>query len=268
MNKQSKLISESKKTIQQTIERLGERLEQGYSDEMKAYLSAMARFHSYSLGNQILIMTQCPKASYVAGFRSWNKLNRYVRKGEKGIRILAPCVIKHEDEQKDPLVLFKTTSVFDISQTDGEELPEGSKAKGNPGELIPHLESLIRDKGIELFYEKQFTRKGYSAKGKIVIDTTLEPAERFSVLVHELAHELLHQSVKDRPEKETMELEADAVACVVCERFGLEAIEASADYIFNWKGSKASLFDRMEWIRACASLIIQSLDDRALANAA
>lgn len=261
MNKQQELVSSSKKRIQQTIERLGERLEQGYSQEMKAYLSAMARFYSYSFGNQILIIKQCPQASHVAGFRAWNRLNRFVRKGEKSIRILAPCIIKREEEKKDPLVLFKTAAVFDISQTDGEDLPEGSCTKGEPGVLISHIEQVIRDRSIILSYEKQFSRKGYSAKGRIVIDTELRPAEQFSVLVHELAHEILHQTVQEKPEKETMELEADAIACVVCERFGLEAINASADYIVNWKGCKDSLLQRMETIRSCASTIIQNLED-------
>jgi hypothetical protein len=105
----------------------------------------MARFHSYSFGNQLLIATQKPNATHVCGFRKWNEFNRYVRKGEKGIAILAPMMVKGKDDESAPgprLIGFRVVYVFDISQTDGEPLAEFSLAvSGDPGSLTQHIQS-------------------------------------------------------------------------------------------------------------------------------
>jgi antirestriction protein ArdC len=126
-----------KQLCDEALGRLANALEQGHSDALKGYLATMSRFHKYSWGNILLIFTQKPHASHVAGFQAWRKLNRFVRKGEKGIAIFAPMVVKkhneagqREDEQT-RLFGFRTAYVFDESQTDGEPLPSFAAVKGD-----------------------------------------------------------------------------------------------------------------------------------------
>ncbi len=136
------LVCACKGMIDDTIEKLGKQLEQGISFEMRRYLKTMSLFPQFSLGNQILILKQKPSATHVAGFRVWKRLNRYVRKGEKGIRILAPCKIRKKnpeenktiemerhnenDEEEELLVGFRIVHVFDESQTGGKKIPQPS----------------------------------------------------------------------------------------------------------------------------------------------
>jgi hypothetical protein len=111
--------------IEQTLETLAVQTgEAQHSEQFIEYLKSASRFHSYSLGNILLILWQKPTATRVAGYRAWQKMNRYVRKGEKGIAILAPCVYSDKTDRAKTRIFFKTVWVFDISQTDGESLPE------------------------------------------------------------------------------------------------------------------------------------------------
>ncbi len=266
MNEKTKnLISETKKTIDETLDKLADQLEKGYSAEMIEYLKAMSRFHHYSIGNQLLIFSQFPKASRVAGFRTWNKLNRCVRKGQKGIRILAPCLKKKadEDDEQDKVIGFRPAYVFDYSQTDGDEIPYLSGAQGDAEEVFEMALSSIQANGIEFEYGETGRAYGYSTKNRIVLKEGMTSGQNFSVLIHEWAHIHLHFNNGKTP-RPIEELEADAVACVVCERFGIDAIQSSADYIKNWDGNKDSLFERLERIRQCASTIIQSIENCAL----
>lgn len=272
--KRSSFIDEGKRMIQETLDRLGEQLDQGLSDEMKRYLKIMSQFHRYSVGNQLLIFAQMPQAGQVAGYRAWNKLNRYVRKGERGIRILAPCVSRKPkkdsesdrsdeelEKEAESVAYFRVAYVFDLSQTAGEDLPQTSKAQGGAEKLIPVLESLIHDRGIALEYGETGSALGLSQKNTIWIKPGMDPAETFSTMVHEVTHVMLHFGSKvPANNRRTQELEADAVACVVCERFGLQAITASADYIQTWDGNKKALMQQLERIRKCASDIIQAME--------
>src|ERR1700688_3372453 len=133
-------------------------LEQGQSATLTRYLAAMARFHRYSFNNIMLIYTQREDASHVAGFHSWRKLGRCVRKGEKGILILAPMIFKHTeaetaktDEEK-TIVRFKAAYVFDVSQTDGEPLPEFATVRGDPASHLEQLKQFVSGRGIALEY--------------------------------------------------------------------------------------------------------------------
>src|ERR1700757_3421750 len=132
----------SKEVIAVNVQALIEQLEQGHSDALTAYLTAMGRFHNYSFGNILEIARQKPDATRVAGLYAWNQLGRKVKKGEPGIRILAPIVgvrRKPEEEAKKDftkqnrpsLVGFRNAYVFDISQTEGAELPEHATVKGD-----------------------------------------------------------------------------------------------------------------------------------------
>lgn len=262
-----------KSIIDKTIERLGEQLEQGYSEGMKQYLKAMSYFHDYSINNQFLILAQKPEATHVAGFRTWQKLNRTIKKGEKGIRIFAPVMFKkhrekngneHIDDKKEKddgfIRYFRTVCVFDKSQTEGSPMPEPSTTHGDASQYIPKVEQAICNAGIKLEYADTGRAFGISCKGKILIKPGMSSAETFRTLVHENAHELLHQTGKPKESKTIRELEADAVACVVSEHFGIKTMQASADYIKMWNGDKKMLLERMERIRECVSTIINEID--------
>ncbi len=145
---------EAKKLCDDALDRLMAALEQGKSDALKAYLAVMSRFHKYSWGNCLLIYSQKPEATHVAGFHAWLTLRRYVRKGEKGIVILAPMVGKKkteseltEDEQT-RVFGFRAAHVFDVSQTEGEPLPEFATVRGDPQNYTVRMKAFVTGKGI------------------------------------------------------------------------------------------------------------------------
>src|SRR5713226_8324038 len=140
---------QAKKLSEDAISRLLDALERGQSEVLKTYLAAMSRFHRYSWGNILLIYSQRPEARHVAGFHAWLKMRRYVRKGEKGIVILAPMVGRKrsdgeltEDEQT-RVFGFRAAHVFDVSQTDGEPLPEFATVKGDPQGCMDRLKQFV-----------------------------------------------------------------------------------------------------------------------------
>jgi len=131
--------NKAKQLIENALNSLTESLENGKSDELKKYLQTMSRFHQYNLRNVMLIALQKPDASHVAGFHTWKKLGWFVKKGENGIVIIAPLVYKKETVEDDDngsnvteINGFKAVYVFDISQTDGDELPEFARVQGDP----------------------------------------------------------------------------------------------------------------------------------------
>ena len=156
----------AKEVIAANVQALIEQLEQGHSEGLTAYLTAMGRFHNYSFGNILEIARQKPDATRVAGLYAWNQLKRRVKKGERGIRILAPVIgikrKKDEEAEKDirtqnhaVLVGFRSAYVFDVSQTDGEELPElSTKVSGDVGERRERLIDFVIAQGIELEFKE------------------------------------------------------------------------------------------------------------------
>jgi antirestriction protein ArdC len=146
-----------KETIERATEQLVTRLNAGHSESLAAYLKVIGRFHRYSLRNVLLIASQKPNASYVAGFRTWNELGRFVKKGERGILILAPIVRRkahREDseqvdaEERQALIAgFRAAYVFDVSQTDGQELPQISMVVGDPRGYAPIVCAVSRTPG-------------------------------------------------------------------------------------------------------------------------
>jgi len=260
---------EATKLSETTIAELALALEQGQSEAMTNYLTVMAKFHDYSFRNCLLIAMQKPDATHVAGFNRWKDLNRFVRKGEKGIAILAPLVYrkKPDDDNNDKptekvLRGFKVVHVFDISQTEGEELPGFASLAGDPGERLSQLEALIRRHGITLKYEPLPTSVlGLSRGGEIVVVPTLSPAETFSVLAHEFAHERLHQGERKKQVSKTVrETEAEAVAFVVCKAVGLDPGSRSADYIQLYAGDRELLMESLDFIQKTAAYILSELD--------
>ena len=260
--------TQTKRMVRQAIDRLIGALEMGQSSQLKAYLSAMAHFHAYSLGNVFLIKAQAPQASRVAGYHAWQKLGRYVRRGEHGIRILVPIMYR-DDERGDEVehaVAFRTGFVFDVSQTDGRPLPEFSRVGGDPGRYLDGLRAAFASRGIGLEYlDTPEGVHGWSEGGRVVIRRGLLPAEELSVVVHELAHELLHENDRDVQRRSARETEAEAVAFVVCEAIGLEPGTAAADYIQLWKGDRDMLLASLERIHRTAATV---LDDLGLTHAA
>lgn len=252
----------------EALEKLSAALEAGASEELRRYLAVMARFHRYSFTNSLLIAMQRPDATHVAGYRAWQKLGRQVRKGERGITIFAPMRIRAAeggegagDEDAETLLRFKAVRVFDIAQTDGEPLPERTGTQGDPGPYLDRLTALVAARGIALAYSDDLGgADGTSSGGVIHLRSGLPPAEAFSVLVHELAHEMLHHVAgAERPPKTVRETEAEAVAYVVSEAVGLETGTASSDYIHLYRGDKKTLADSLGRIHGAATAIIEGI---------
>ena len=259
---------ETMKLVHEATDRLIAALEAGESDQLKAYLSAMGRFHGYSPGNVLLISIQFPRASRVAGYRTWQSLRRQVRKGERGIRVLAPIVCRDRDcdDDRDRVVAFKTASVFDVSQTEGAPLPQFAEVRGEPGVLLAALKMSIANQGIELIYiDGPASLQGWSGGGRIAVRRGLTPAEEFSTIVHELAHSRLHEHEDEKSSRTVQETEAEAVAFVVCEAIGLDTNRAGADYIQLYRGSRDTPVASLERIHRTAAGILADLDDQRIA---
>ena len=265
----------SKEVIAENIKLLIEQLEAGHSEGLTAYLTAMGRFHSYSFGNILEIARQKPDATRVAGLYAWNQLGRKVMKGQKGIRILAPLIAsrKKKDSEatsKDPaavnkpvLVGFRAVYVFDVSQTEGAELPAFTeRTTGEVGEYRERLIAFTAAQGIELEFKNSISPAlGMSYGGRIAILPGQAPAEEFSTLVHELAHEMLHKAERRTATTKTVrETEAEAIAFVVSQTIGLDAGRASADYIHLYHGNAALLTESLEVIQRASALILSAIE--------
>ena len=246
------------------LDTLARLLDQGHSEQLTALLKTMARFHQYSWHNVCLIASQRPTATRVAGFQNWRSLKRHVRKGERGIAILAPIVARRDREgdvdQTRVVVGFRAAYVFDVEQTDGEPLPATSHASGDPGDKTAMLKAAIQHQGIDLAYVDDLDGAlGTSAGGRIEILNGLSPAVEFTTLVHEFAHELLHRGA-DRPaSRNTRELEAEAVAFVVGTGAGIDTAASSRDYIHLYSGDCESLRQALDRIQRAASRILRVL---------
>lgn len=254
---------ELKQLTTDALDKLAALLDEGHSDRLTALLKTMGRFHRYSWHNVALIASQCPTATRVAGFHTWRTMGRFVRKGEKGIAILAPIVGRRPDGDEDDantVVCFRATYVFDVSQTDGEPLPEVAQAGGDPGASLAALRATILEAGIVIeSVDDLGGALGTSSGGCIQILNGLSPAEEFVVLVHEHAHELLHRAA-DRPaSRDTRELEAEAVAFVVGDALGLDVGEAAKDYIHLYRGDRDALAQSLDRIQRAASTILSAI---------
>ncbi|MDA1166432.1 MAG: ArdC family protein [Planctomycetota bacterium] len=271
--------AELQEQIDQGLDELGAALEAGHSEQLVQFLNCLSHFHRYSLGNVLLISWQRPEATQVAGFRTWQKMGRHVRKGERGIRILAPVVRRRASSNVDPSVTaeaadddqptivlkspvtYRTVHVFDISQTDGKELPEFARVSGDPGEYVARIRQQIQEAGIQLDEDHiPGGADGVSRGGAITIRPGLSPAEECSVLIHELSHEIIHRGPRRHETTKTIrETEAEAVAFTVCRAIGLETGTASSDYIQLYNGSRETLQESLHHIRECAARILDGL---------
>jgi antirestriction protein ArdC len=236
------------------------------NETYRAWLRTLSRFYSYSFNNWLLIYTQRPDATRVAGFQTWKSLGRFVKKGERGIRIFAPILRKVEEENNGAIehvsrpVGFRSIAVFALEQTDGEPLPEiDSNATEGGEELLPKLEGATVALGIQLFYKAiPGAAEGLSKGGLIEIEETLSIAARCGVIVHELAHELLHKENRKETTRQQRELEAESVSYAVLAHYGIHT--ESRFYLASYDVTAEMLTASLQIISQTAKRIINTID--------
>ena len=260
-------VEQAKQIASKAIEQLSEALERGHSETLRNYLAAMARFHRYSLHNLILIVSQRPDATRVAGFHTWKQLGRNVKKGAKGIMILAPVVLRKnkeeatsEEDQSKAAVYFRAVYVFDQMDTEGKPLSELGSAQGDPAGYTEKLKQFIAERGIQLEYSDTiYPAQGQCSPGKIVLLPGQSAAEEYATLAHETAHSLLHmQERRAETTKRVRETEAEAVAFVVCEAIGLTA-NNSMDYIHLYSGDRDTLAESLDHVQRASAEILTAI---------
>ena len=268
------------------------------SERYQDYLKAMSKFHDYSLNNTLLIVMQKPDASLVAGFNKWrDEFERHVKRGEKGIKILAPAPykIKKEQEKLDPdgkpiigedgkpvteqkeitIPAFKVVSVFDVSQTDGKEIPDIAvdSLTGSVEQYEDFFKALEQTSPVPVGFERiESGAHGYyhNAEKRIALNEGESELQTVKTLIHEIAHAKLHdidlnappEQQQERPSRRTREVEAESIAYTVCQHFGLDTSDYSFGYVAGWSSDKdiKELKASLETIRATASELITEID--------
>lgn len=283
-------VRKSAEERKKEVAELTAKLEAGVKDVFEdgnfaSYLRTMSKFHGYSVCNQILIWSQCPKATVVAGFNDWKtKFHRNVKKGEKGIRIFAPVSVKIKaeneenqlpngemvlsEEDEKVIKLFKTVAVFDVSQTEGEPLPEFNimELDGNVKDYERLLDAIISVSPCDVFFDNiENGSKGYYDFNKIVVNQGMSQEQTLKTSVHEVTHALLHNKNKEKAERKdraTKEVEAESVAFVVLNALGIDTAQYSFKYVATWSRSKTipELKSSLNLIRATAVELIDSIE--------
>ena len=262
--------------IRRTIEQLANETDAARQSQLfRDYLKTSAAFWDYSWHNQLLIWRQRSDASYVGGFHTWLKLGRYVRKGEKGIAILAPMFFKDKRQNGDGTeaearrIWFKVVYVFDLSQTDGTPLPElPTKSVGERGQdMLRRLFRFAESRGITVRFVEKCSLNGAAGTSKgteIEIRTSeTDVTTQAATLAHEIAHSLLHftpdgKRITTREgkeiDKQQRELEAEATAYVVGSYFGIQS--PSDFYLASYRVTPAMLLEAVETIAATVKTIL------------
>lgn len=292
--------AQKKTQTQQIIEQLEKGVSEVFdSEQYKQYLQVMSKFHSYSYNNILLIAMQCPGATMVAGYESWQRLfKRHVSKGEKAIKILAPCPYKKVIMQDvtDPIThqplknsngevikekvqitipAFRPVSVFDVSQTEGEPLPEMATVQELIGEVdgFDTLQEIVESMAPCAIYHRDIegTAKGYFSpkENEIVIKNGLAQQQEIKTMIHEIAHSLLHNSEKMKESKtkisrNDMEVQAESVAFTVCSALGIDTSDYSFGYIAGWSKDKEikELKNALDLICDTASSMIFHIENK------
>lgn len=265
-------VKELRKQIDDSVDRLAKAIDDvRASDTFKQYLNVQARFHNYSWRNTWLIFMQRSDATRVAGFQTWKKIGRNVKKGEHGIMIFAPCPFKREveresgDTEVESGMFFRPVYVFDLAQTEGAELPEVDvpTIDRSADELLSRLTSLAVSRGFPVAFQPISEGAfGVATKSGITIDNRHPTGQQAKTLCHEIAHTAMHL-VADRPKELTRgvaELEAESVAYVVCTHFGLDVEVRASRYIALWDGDSRGLRESMERIADTARSIIDDIE--------
>ena len=287
------------------LKEITDRLEQGItelfeSERYREYLRVMSKFHNYSFNNTLLIAMQKPDASLVAGFSAWkNNFGRNVMKGQKGIKIIAPSPfkIKQEVEKIDPhtqkpiigkdgkpvteekeikIPAYKVVSVFDVSQTEGKELPDIAvdELTGDVERYRDFFAALEKTSPVPIGFEQiPGSSHGYYhlEDKRIAIQEGMSELQTLKTAIHEIAHAKLHDIDLNAPENEqqprvdrrTREVEAESVAYTVCQHYGLDTSDYSFGYVAGWSSGRelSELKSSLETIRSAAAEIINSIDE-------
>ena len=287
----------------QQVREITDKLEQGIkelfeSEKFKEYLTTMSKFYNYSFNNTLLIAMQKPDATLIAGYTSWQRnFDRHVMKGEKGIKILAPAPYKAQEEREkiDPATqkpvldadgkpvtetvevmrpAFKVVSVFDVSQTDGKELPDIAvdELTGSVENYAAFFEALKQESPVPISFEDiPGGAKGYFShvENLIAIQEGMSEIQTVKTAIHEIAHAKLHAikpdekvAPEERKDRHTKEVEAESVAYTVCQRYGIETSDYSFGHIAGWSSDKDTkeLKGSLETIRSTAAEMIESID--------
>ncbi|WP_424004758.1 ArdC-like ssDNA-binding domain-containing protein [Haloarcula salina] len=286
-------------TIEQWAEELVENVEAAKaSDQFQQWLDVQSRFHDYSHQNTLLIARQCPDATRVAGYRTWQEeFDRQVDEGEQAIWIWAPIIARqcpdcgnspnyHEntdceydetppEEWAKGAVSFRPVPVFDISQTEGEPLPElQTEAHGDAADLLPAVSEAADTLGVRVTFVDSGEWEHGRANGicqptddadeydaTVAIKAGGSPAATAAVLIHEYAHALLHSGVSDKPEREKREVEAESVAYVVGRHFGLD-MSGSALYLAAWQSEEPeTILERLGRISRTTTEVIDAIEE-------
>jgi antirestriction protein ArdC len=238
-------------------------------------LKTASKFHRYSFHNTLMIFVQRPDATIVAGFNRWKSLGRRVKKGEKGIAIFAPCKYKTkvETDEGDEKTLqqirgFRVVHVFDISQTEGEALPDLDAVRPKlldgtaPEGIWEVLVAQANDAGFEVIRDQRGSENGYCdfSSKQIAVRPDVAPAQAIKTLIHELGHALLHSEELPRS-KEVAEVEVESVAYIVCDALGLDSGDYSFAYVARWSDGDTDVI-RGTAARAinCSRDILKSLE--------
>lgn len=302
---QSDYRIKGKEAVESKLDTIMKALEEGVekvftSEQYQMYLQTMAKFHNYSFNNTLLIAMQRPDATLLAGYQTWQKkFQRHVKRGEKGIKIIAPVPVKEKrqvekiDEETQEIVIgidgqpetetverilprFRVTTVFDVSQTEGEPLPtlEVNELVGDVFIYEDFMKGLEEISPVPFqFQEIDSGAKGYysNAEKLVAIQTGMSQAQTMKTAVHETAHAILHDRdvmeengiTKDRM---TKEVESESVAYVVCNHFGLDTSDYSFNYVAGWSSDKEmpELRSSMDTIRLTSSQLIADITEKLL----
>lgn len=294
------------KSAKEKVAEITDKLESGIkelfsSEKFKSYLNTMSKFHNYSFNNTLLIAMQKPDATLVAGFNAWkNNFGRNVNKGEKGIQIFAPAPykIKKEEIKRDPdtdlpildkdgkpiveevervIPNFKVVSVFDVSQTNGKELPTlgVDELSGNVTDYEKFFEALKEVSPVPIkLAEIDGSAKGFfnQEDKTITIKGGMSEAQTVKTAIHEIAHAMLHDKdlkktdLEKPKDRATEEVEAESIAYTVCQHFGVDTSDYSFSYVASWGSGKdlPELKSSLETIRSTASELITQISDKYL----
>lgn len=286
--------------MNEQMKEITDKLKQGIyevfeSERFKNYLNVMSKFHNYSFNNTMLIAMQNPNATLVAGYQSWKKFGRHVIKGSKGIKVIAPAPykIKKEMEKIDPntkkpvigkdgnpimqemditIPAFKVVSVFDVSQTEGKELPSiVNELSGDVDKYAELFNILEQISPVPVEFEKIEKNGAYgyyhSGDKRIALNEGMGELQNLKTLIHEIAHAKLHDTEEQKinvPDRRTCEVQAESVAYTVCQYLGLDTSDYSFSYVAGWSSGKElpELKKSLETIRQTASDIITKIEDK------
>ncbi len=295
------LVIESKEKQTAQLKEITDKLEQGVqdvfqSDSYKELLNVMARMPHYSINNQILIAMQTGgQATMCQSFTGWKQMGRYVKSGEKGIKIFAPApyTIQKEmdklDAQGKPVLdsdgepvketqevtvnAFKVVNTFDISQTDGKEIPTigVDELSGDVDRFSAFMAALTEVCPVPIAFEHiPGDTKGYysQTEKRIAIQEGMSEVQTVKTALHEMAHQKLHAkevvAKSDDKSRRSKEVEAESVAFVVCQHYGIDTSDYSFSYVAGWSAGKETpeLKTSLQTIRDAASQMISAIDDK------